>query len=55
MLPLLKKLSTDVIYLEKVEFDDLSESEKESIIQGRIEYDNDELIDLDDYMAKHEQ
>jgi|GEM_PF-2559768 hypothetical protein len=52
LIPLLRTLSKDMIYLEKVEFDDLSESEKRSILQGRKEDESNELIDFDDYVIE---
>ena len=54
LLPLLKKLINNSIYLENVSFDELADDEKESVLKGRKDYDNGDYIDFDDYIKQRE-
>ena len=46
--PLLHMLMEDTVSLEKVDFDDLTEDEKESVIQAELEYTRGETIKHED-------
>jgi len=50
--PLLYLLPSDSMTIEKVSFDDLTEDEKEAVIQGRKEYENGECTDFEDYLKE---
>ncbi len=46
--PLLYMLSNDTLIIEKLSFDDLSDTEKASIIQSEYEYSNGETVSHND-------
>ena len=50
LLPLLKKLTDNSIYLENISFDELTEDEQEAVIKGRKDYDDGNYIDFEDYI-----
>ena len=52
LLPLLKKMSSEIVYLERISFDELTFEEQQSVIQGRKEFENGECIDFDDYLRE---
>ena len=54
LLPLLKKLTDNSVYLESVSFDELADDEKEAVIKGRKEYDDGDYIDFEDYINQRE-
>lgn len=53
LLPLLKKLTDNSVYLESVSFDELTDDEKESVIKGRKDYDDGNYIDFEDYIEDY--
>jgi hypothetical protein len=55
LLPLLRKLINNSVYLENVSFDDLTDDEKEAVINGRKDYENGNYIDFEEYLSKREQ
>jgi len=46
--PLLYMLAEDTFVIEKVDFEDLTNEEKESVIKARKEYENGETINHND-------
>ncbi|MCL2772280.1 MAG: hypothetical protein FWD71_02925 [Oscillospiraceae bacterium] len=54
LLPLLKNLADNSIYLENVSFDELTDDEKEAVIKGRKDYGNGDYIDFEDYINQRE-
>jgi len=55
LLPILKKLIDNSMYLENVTFDELTDDEKESVIKGRTYYDDGNYIDFEDYINQREK
>ena len=55
LLPLLKKLMDNSMYLENVSFDELADDEKEAVIKGRKDYDEGNYIDFEDYINQREK
>ena len=55
LLPILKKLTDDSVYLESVSFTELTDDEKETVIKGRKDYDDGDYIDFEDYISQREK
>ena len=54
LLPLLKKLMDNSIYVENISFDELAYDEKESVSKSRNDYDGGNYIDFEDYIKQRE-
>ena len=52
LLPLLKKLTDSFVYFENITFEELTDDEKEAVIQGRKDYDDGNYVDFEDYITQ---
>jgi len=55
LLPLLRKLTENFVYLENISFEELTDDEKEAVAKGRRDYDNGDYIDFEDYIQQRGQ
>ena len=50
--PIIDMLFDDTIIVERVNFEDLTEGEKESVILGQRDIENGDTIDFEDYLQE---